>query len=461
MAETTHGMDSPCGCKDCQRQYDGEEIRINKRRKALKLDGGSNWGLALSGGGIRSATFCLGVLQAMARAAPPPVSGNPPAATTAPDPLRSARERLLARFDYLSTVSGGGYIGSFFCSLFQIGRLRPQIDRLRRLKRKESSASFSKKNIRSSPSRKTVPFVNRTRRVGGSLVRKPAKFINNRANRAAQRAFRVLDQEPPGRIRTGKNYERASVGDGPMAWLRENGRYLTPSGAGDMLYGLALAIRNWLSVHFVIGMPIFALLVFLALLQLGFRALSVSLLGIEQSHFWNSLWWLPTLFVWLWLVPCSLAFWLVYSTEQSDTQAPSLRNISVWCCLLALALMLVIWGGWFVWLRNAVGRYGDYPSYVLLANLVSVALVAALVWGGCCVRACGAAPTSSGRTIRNYRVRISRWLATGIALTLLAMFLFVADMLSAYLWTRDWKLSPAAVLAACIWGGALIRIIHR
>ncbi|MHB1054173.1 MAG: hypothetical protein ACYCZT_14070, partial [Thiobacillus sp.] len=40
-------------------------------------------GLALSGGGIRSATFCLGVIQALARL------------------------RLLHAFDYLSTVSGG------------------------------------------------------------------------------------------------------------------------------------------------------------------------------------------------------------------------------------------------------------------------------------------------------------------------------------------------------------------
>jgi hypothetical protein len=46
-------------------------------------------GLALSGGGIRSATFSLGVLVAL------------------------ARRGLLTQFDYLSTVSGGGYLGSF------------------------------------------------------------------------------------------------------------------------------------------------------------------------------------------------------------------------------------------------------------------------------------------------------------------------------------------------------------
>jgi predicted acylesterase/phospholipase RssA len=45
-------------------------------------------GLALSGGGIRSASYCLGVLQAL------------------------AHERCLPEIDYLSTVSGGGYIGA-------------------------------------------------------------------------------------------------------------------------------------------------------------------------------------------------------------------------------------------------------------------------------------------------------------------------------------------------------------
>jgi Patatin-like phospholipase len=46
-------------------------------------------GLAFSGGGIRSATFNLGVLQALSQA------------------------KLLHAFDYVSTVSGGGYIGGW------------------------------------------------------------------------------------------------------------------------------------------------------------------------------------------------------------------------------------------------------------------------------------------------------------------------------------------------------------
>lgn len=50
---------------------------------------GGQSALCLSGGGIRSATFALGVLQALAQA------------------------RLLFDFHYLSTVSGGGYIGNW------------------------------------------------------------------------------------------------------------------------------------------------------------------------------------------------------------------------------------------------------------------------------------------------------------------------------------------------------------
>ena len=61
--------------------------------------------LCLSGGGIRSAAFALGVIQALATH-PRPLS----------EPNKSGRsesDSLLARFHYLSTVSGGGYIGGW------------------------------------------------------------------------------------------------------------------------------------------------------------------------------------------------------------------------------------------------------------------------------------------------------------------------------------------------------------
>lgn len=72
--------------------------------------------LCCSGGGIRSATFCLGIVQALAQIARP--NGAPNAAGTGavdtPDGCAHAPEdSLLGCFHYLSTVSGGGYIGSW------------------------------------------------------------------------------------------------------------------------------------------------------------------------------------------------------------------------------------------------------------------------------------------------------------------------------------------------------------
>ena len=67
--------------------------------------------LCLSGGGIRSAAFNLGVIQALATHP----TRNPGGATATPegDLEQNARASLLAQFHYLSTVSGGGYIGTW------------------------------------------------------------------------------------------------------------------------------------------------------------------------------------------------------------------------------------------------------------------------------------------------------------------------------------------------------------
>ena len=101
-----------------------EVLRAQSRRRELRIsrplatdatppDPLSQWGLAFSGGGIRSATFCLGVAQALARSDTP----------GAPSPEAGQRWPLLMQFDYLSTVSGGGYVGGFLSSLYVPGRL--------------------------------------------------------------------------------------------------------------------------------------------------------------------------------------------------------------------------------------------------------------------------------------------------------------------------------------------------
>ncbi|SEP29313.1 Patatin-like phospholipase [Rhodospirillales bacterium URHD0017] len=69
---------------------DGSLAQLYEKIHALAEDGGDGRSaLCLSGGGIRSASFGLGVLQAL------------------------ANRGVLFNFHYLSTVSGGGYIGSW------------------------------------------------------------------------------------------------------------------------------------------------------------------------------------------------------------------------------------------------------------------------------------------------------------------------------------------------------------
>jgi hypothetical protein len=83
-----------------QSTRDAKIIDLERALERTPAAGERNWrreppasdlfGVALSGGGIRSATFNLGLLQGLHRL------------------------RLLGMFDYLSTVSGGGYIGAFW-----------------------------------------------------------------------------------------------------------------------------------------------------------------------------------------------------------------------------------------------------------------------------------------------------------------------------------------------------------
>ncbi len=88
---------------DFRDMFEAERERIRQWRKNRGVaendseDRMDLFGLAFSGGGIRSATFNLGVLQAL------------------------AKHKVLHYVDYLSTVSGGGYIGSWLNALVYRG----------------------------------------------------------------------------------------------------------------------------------------------------------------------------------------------------------------------------------------------------------------------------------------------------------------------------------------------------
>lgn len=154
-----------------------ENDLITKRREKA---GGSEWpaghtGLAISGGGIRSASFSLGVLQTLARA------------------------KLLRHFDYLSTVSGGGYIGGFLESLFMHAKAT----------------------------------------TGGA----------DTCDACGQKHSLAVD-----RVECQVSHPLSR----PVAWLRENGRYLSPNGSGDTLLAIAVLLRNWVAINLVLDVFLLA-----------------------------------------------------------------------------------------------------------------------------------------------------------------------------------------------------------
>jgi hypothetical protein len=91
LADITHGRlpDEP---RPVNFETLTKEEALQKERIHLKLAGMQPTALCLSGGGIRSAAFCLGAVQAL------------------------AKRGLLEHFNYLSTVSGGGFTGAWLTS---------------------------------------------------------------------------------------------------------------------------------------------------------------------------------------------------------------------------------------------------------------------------------------------------------------------------------------------------------
>ena len=129
------------GCQELHDVRAGElqEIGIRRDVAGLPEDAGANLvGLSLSGGGLRSACFGLGFVQALHR------SG------------------LWRYIDYLSTVSGGGYIGAYLSS---------KVVREERAFDKDYFPLATDKNGRQSPD--TQKFI-----YGGNLFYRPFALLN-------------------------------------------------------------------------------------------------------------------------------------------------------------------------------------------------------------------------------------------------------------------------------------------
>jgi hypothetical protein len=221
-------------------------------------------GCGLSGGGIRSATFSLGVFQGLAR-----------------------QQGLLGKIDFLSTVSGGGYFGAFLGRLFS----RDYID-------------------------------------GPSDVEDVLQARHKPSNPIA-----------------GNESDKAKFKPRVLGFLRENGRYLSPNGAGDEILAGAAVLRNLVSIHLVLS--IFWLTFFLAVQALRIAAESTGA-GVDELNRWLTLgnFWgspflvLPVATFVLAVFPLGWAYWLIRPERRTLERNPA--AITPWAGLF-MVLVLVLW----------------------------------------------------------------------------------------------------------------------
>lgn len=155
-------------------------------------------GLALAGGGIRSATLSLGLVQALTR-----------------------RDRLFD-FDYMSTVSGGGYFGAFLGSLFTPMQNRGASDRDGKILALQGDPKWW---------------------MGPAQHRAFVEFILGVDANEDQ----IQWPGPPVDGPQGGQYAPRTIRN-PIWWLREHGRYLAPNGPTDYMYAIATISRNWLAM---------------------------------------------------------------------------------------------------------------------------------------------------------------------------------------------------------------------
>lgn len=400
-----------------QRPATCEASTDNPSPQPRDSDDEAQWALALSGGGIRSATFSLGVLQAMARTE---------------NPGRPSGWPLLAQFDYLSTVSGGGYIGGFFSSLFVPGRLAGN--------EREDEAL------------------------------------------ALRRGFEALKDDPPARIHRDTNHDPERPGRAALAWLRDNGRYMAPSGSGDMLYAATIAVRNWFATQYVIATLI---LLALAGVQAVRWALASGwptwrlleqrwLLDARQSEallWWSPSWAAPGVLLLLTAVPLGIAYWFSHPVSGG----PGVRRLVGWlngksfqvggrrkpvdprdtlsapprpwtlASLLGLVIALVLLGSGLISLELL-----KRPSVALALFGASLSTTLAVVWYRVAARRTNADGQGS---ITRLRVLLTRWLSESLKWTLILATLAAIETLAQTLWL--W----VSLREGALWSTALAGIV--
>lgn len=476
--------------------FEGEHWRAHDRRVHLRIPrpegaGHTNWALAFSGGGIRSATFCLGVMQGLARCAVPSAWKE----AKSLDPQRTdallktaapvQHDNLLRQFDFLSTVSGGGYIGSFFVSLFGKHRLdvklAPAVARASSSRDPktstspaqvtQSAASSAQTNSHSTQPPASIAASQTPANVASTSS--PSAAPNTAPSTpddldAAALAFKVFKSEPPGRLHSDMSFQRDTPGAAPLAWLRENGRYMAPTGSGDFVYAVSLGIRNWCAVHYVLGTVLLLSFLTLALtraslVQLSFGAwwpwksytdyailryhdyeLNLLLAVTTQNTtkiWWSPIWWFALPLFEFWIVPSAIAFWLTHPKPTGNiSDRPRWNSRAAVATLLGGMLMLLVW-----WAGHESFGTVWYPVTNLCAA-VGAAMILGFFWH---------LITHDVASISAHRVALTHDFANGLTALAIVCLLAAVDTLAQSLYIHVEELStwmsPGAIVAAIVW----------
>jgi hypothetical protein len=262
-------------------------------------------GLCLSGGGIRSATFALGILQGLARCG------------------------LLDKFHYLSTVSGGGYIGSW---------LTAWIYQVTKAKSKEGCASADK------------------------------QWDSHR-----EQALEEVISELHNVQKDDPLYPEAS----PVRHLRQYSNYLSPKVgflSADTWTLVAIYLRN-LIVNWLVLVP-------LSVALLAIPRLSVAIVAIRSGAIPRD--WLNGLLG----VGCVLLvlalIYMGFNLPRTNTKKKAGQGMFLLCCLMPLILSAAILTTWFAWFYPSyVGNPKLYASFAAPAVLTVILLLLTLfilVW---------------------------------------------------------------------------------
>ena len=368
---------------------DAELTRIERRRAATSAPSRPESpqaaiGLALSGGGIRSATLSLGVLQSL------------------------ARRGLLEKIDYLSTVSGGGYMGCYFASLFVPPRLR------------NPSAQHAGSIPGSAPPGKPLD----------GAARHGASPLAGEFDAQARIAWQTL-AGPEERSGSDGSLMRDPESSGwtgakSLTWLRDNGRYLAPKGAGDFIYAIALQIRNWVAIQYVIAIALLAPLLVFAAVRAWLILASPAWRDIEEHFlpgpsslvYWSPGWAIAAAQAVVSVIPAGLAYWLV------DSQNRNRERLS-WIPLIHQALILALAA-----LALRFDVLDDLPPVrTLVIVYFAIGAIAVLLFFAALAAERAITPAGSPVDLKSLRTRLTRWLKATFQLFLFsAGFALIASL---------------------------------